>query len=207
MSHGGRGQVSARSVFLFTSEARAEGDISRGADDAKENSLARRRRASAPSHRAVSTHRPLLGNAARGVRPLSSVIARSRFAAFHARCVAASVRQRSRRFISLSLARAVLFSRCVRAFALMNAAFFARALPPVHPPARLVGEVVLRARALVVVLDGGVGFGVGRREARPRAGVRGPPRGRGSPPERRAPRSLGRRALKPRAVGSRGPAR
>ena len=191
-----------------TSEARAEGDISRGADDAKENSQRRTPsdRVSSKSHRAVSRFVPSSASAARGVRPLSSVIARSRFAAFHARCVAASVRQRSRRFISLFRARG-LFSRCVRAFALMNAAFF-RARFHWFTPARLVGEVVLRARALVVVLDGGVGFGVGRREARPRAGVRGPPRGRGSPPERRAPRSLGEaraetacgRFSRPRAV-------
>ena len=69
--------------------------------------------------------------------------------------------------------------------------FLPRALPLVHPPRRLVSEVVLRARALVIVLDGGVGVGVGHREAGCRAGVRGPTRRRGSPPEGRAPRSLG----------------
>ena len=122
MSHGGRGQVSARSVFLFTSEARADGDVSRGADDAKENSLLKknaiRSRLIAPS-RASSPPR----------RPPREVFVRSP-ASSPAPVSPRSTRAASPRawpaleaFISL-FARAVLFSRCVRAFALMNAAFF-----------------------------------------------------------------------------------
>ena len=195
MSHGGRGQVSARSVRRARRERKetyhAAPTTRRKIHKEERHPIASRPSLIAPSRASSSS-----ASAARGVRPLSSVIARSRFAAFHA------LRRRER----APALEAFHLSSSARGFVLPcprspDERGFPRALPLVHPPARLVGEVVLRARALVVVLDGGVGFGVGRREARPRAGVRGPPRGRGSPPERRAP-TPGRRA-KPRAVGPR----
>ena len=192
MPHGGRGQVSARSVRRARRERK---ETYRAAPTTRRKINSQRRRTPSDGVSSVSSRRlalrPLLG--VRRER-CSSALQRHRLLPF--RRVPRALRRRERapalEAFHLSLFRARGFVLPVRPrVRLDERGFLPRALPPVHPPARLVGEVVLRARAFVVVLDGGVSIDVGRREARGCAGVRGSPRGRGSPPRRRARRSLG----------------
>ena len=165
MSHGGRGQVSARSVRRARRERKetyhAAPTTRRKIHKEERHPIASRPSLIAPSRASSPPRRPPREVFVRSSFIARSVSPRSTRAASPRACASA-------RAFHLSLPQLCLPMRPrVR---LDERGFLPRAL--VHPPARLVGEVVLRAQALVVVLDGGVGFGVGRRRQTPRWSAR-----------------------------------